>query len=339
MKRLLDFSKTRIELAVLFVLFSLCVNAKNDFASVSVPEESGIKFERITEDADCVQGLFGLKDTPYFGKGKFRTIAWWPLPELAVSPDGQRIGYIFEKNKSYNIMVKNATKGGASVQRTFRKKITGLSWSSDGNLCFTEQRDENNAIYVVNADKGNVIRQITTGSESSMGGVISPDCNTIFFHRLEGHFQYSLWSYDRNNNLFSNFGSGFNICPIPTEPNAIFCARFTSNNESEIWRVNFVTGVEEVILSQPGKSFTTPQLSPDGKWLLVVGSSKKKKTDLGNTDIYVVRTDGTQLTQLTYHLGNDLSPAWSPDGKSIYFLSQRGSAKKKYNVWRMNFSL
>lgn len=55
--------------------------------------------------------------------------------------------------------------------------------------------------------------------------------------------------------------------------------------------------------------------------------------------IYVVRTDGTQLTQLTYHLGNDLSPAWSPDGKSIYFLSQRGSAKKKYNVWRMNFSL
>lgn len=24
---------------------------------------------------------------------------------------------------------------------------------------------------------------------------------------------------------------------------------------------------------------------------------------------------------------------------SFYFLSQRGSAKKKYNVWRMNFSL
>lgn len=106
MKRLLDFSKTRIELSVLFVLFSLCVNAKNDFASVSVPEESGIKFERITEDADCVKGLSGLKDTPYFGKGKFRTIAWWPLPELAVSPDGKSIYFLSQRGsakKKYNV--------------------------------------------------------------------------------------------------------------------------------------------------------------------------------------------------------------------------------------------
>lgn len=194
-------------------------------------------------------------------------------------------------------------------------------------------------IYIVSADKGNIIRQITNGTESSFGGIISTDGNTIFFHREENAFSHTLWSYDRKNNLFSNFGRGFNVCPIPTDPNTIYCARFTTKHESEIWRVNFATGIEEVILSQPGKSFTTPQLSPDGKWLLVVGSSKKKKGDLGNTDIYVVRTDGTQLTQLTYHPGDDVSPIWSPDGKSIYFISQRGSAKKKHNVWRMNFTL
>ena len=47
----------------------------------------------------------------------------------------------------------------------------------------------------------------------------------------------------------------------------------------------------------------------------------------------------TQLTQLTYHPGNDLSAVWSPDGRSIFFLSQRGSADKVYNVWRMDFNL
>jgi len=128
-------------------------------------------------------------------------------------------------------------------------------------------------------------------------------------------------------------------CLIPNNYDAIYCARFTTNKESEIWRVNFKTGVEEVILSQPGKSFSTPQLSPDGKWLLVTGSSKSEKEKIDNTDIFVVRTDGTQLTQLTYHPGNDLSPVWSPDGKSIFFLSQRGSVEKNYNVWRMDFNM
>lgn len=140
-------------------------------------------------------------------------------------------------------------------------------------------------------------------------------------------------------NLFSNYSRGMTACLIPNNYDAIYCARFTTNKESEIWRVNFKTGVEEVILSQPGKSFSTPQLSPDGKWLLVTGSSKSEKEKIDNTDIFVVRTDGTQLTQLTYHPGNDLSPVWSPDGKSIFFLSQRGSVEKNYNVWRMDFNM
>lgn len=80
-------------------------------------------------------------------------------------------------------------------------------------------------------------------------------------------------------------------------------------------------------------------LSPDGRWLLITGSSRSEKEGIANTDIFVVRTDGTQFTQLTYHPGNDLSPMWSPDGRSIFFLSQRGSADKIYNVWRMDFNL
>ena len=129
------------------------------------------------------------------------------------------------------------------------------------------------------------------------------------------------------------------VCPIPSDPNSVYCARFTDKKESEIWRVNFQTGVEELILGVPGKSYTSPQLSPDGKWLLLVGTSRAEKEKLDNTDIFVVRTDGTQFTQLTYHPGNDLSPVWSPDGKSVFFLSERGSKDRKYNVWRMDFNL
>ena len=337
------------KLLFLMAAASICIQAdaarkpKFDYSLVFVPEEGGVKFEKITEDADCVadyDGFLVSKASGIFGSKKTNVLDWWVIPQIALSPDGKKIGYINEKNKTTNIMIKSASKGGASIQRTFRTNVEGFSWSQDGKtLCFTEVRGGHHGIYLVDAEQGSVVRQISNGNENDYGGVLSKDGNTIFFHRGEGMSSYSLWSYDRKTNLFSNYSRGMTACLIPSQKSTIYCARFTDRNESEIWRVNFETGVEEVILAQPGKSFTTPQLSPDGKWLLVTGSSKSEKEQIDNTDIFAIRTDGTQLTQLTYHPGNDISPIWSPDGKSIFFLSQRGSKDKYYNVWRMDFNL
>ncbi len=314
------------------ILMSAEAKIKFDYSVVFVPEEGGVMFEKITEDADMV--------TDYGGALVGRSGDWWVMPQIAVSPDGGKIAYINEKNETTNVMVKNASKGGASIQRTFRSSVEGLSWSPDGQtLCFTEYRNKHYGVYLVNAEQGTVVTQISNGGDNDFGGVLNEDGNTIYFHRSEGRASYSLWSYDRNTNLFSNYSRGMTVCLIPEDKGTVYCARFTDRRESEIWRLNFDTGVEEVILSQPGRSFSTPQLSPDGQWLLVTGSSRAEKEEIDNTDIFVVRTDGTRLTQLTYHPGNDLSAVWAPDGKSIYFLSQRGSSDCKYNVWKMNFNL
>lgn len=337
-----------------FILAFCCIDAKIkfDYSIVFVPEEGGIKFEKITEDADCVADYCSTRSkhgrggnivssaSGIFGSRKTTVLDWWILPQIALSPDGTRIGYINEKNGTTNIMIKSSTKGGASVQRTFRTNVQGFTWSRDGKeLCFTEMRGGHQGVYLVSANQGTVVKQISNSGDNDYCGTISPDGNTIFFHRGEGYSSYSLWSYDRKTNLFSNYSRGMTACLIPGSKSTIYCARFTDKKESEIWRINFVTGVEELILGQPGKSYTSPQLSPDGRWLLVTGNSRSEKDGIDNTDIFVVRTDGTQLTQLTYHPGNDLSPIWSPDGRSIFFISQRGSADRIYNVWRMDFTL
>lgn len=338
--------KKRLLFAAMFAGIALSVSAakvKFDYSIVFVPEEGGVKFEKITEDADCVADYNGnivAKASSVFGSSKTNVLDWWIAPQIALSPDGMKIGYINEKNKTTNIMIKNAQKGGASVQRTFRTNVQGFTWSPDGTtLCFSEIRSGHHGIYLVSSEQGSVVRQISNGNDNDLGGVISKDGNTIFFHRGEGNASYSLWSYDRKTNLFSNYSRGMSACLVPGQKSVLYCARFTDKKVSEIWRLNTDTGVEEVILSSPDKSFTTPQLSPDGKWLLVTGNSRSEKEKIDNTDIFVVRTDGSQLTQLTYHPGNDLSAVWSPDGNSIFFLSQRGSKEKKYNVWRMDFNL
>ena len=261
---------------------------------------------------------------------------------VAVSPDGSKIAYITGKNNMKNIMVKNAAAGGASTQRTFRNAVYDFSWSPDNKMfCFTEVRSNRFGVYLVNTDQGSVVQQIGSGT-NDFAGVMTMDGKKIFFHRGEGGYaNFSLWSFDRETNLFSNYSRGMTPCLVPGQPNTIYCTRYTDREECEIWKINIETGVEEVILSQPGKSFTSPQLSPDGKWLLCTGNSFTEKNKRPNTDIFAVRVDGTSLTQLTYHPGNDLSAVWSPDGKSIYFLSERGSTvpDKYYNVWKMDFNL
>jgi Tol biopolymer transport system component len=218
--------------------------------------------------------------------------------------------------------------------------VEDFTWSPDGStLCFTELRGGHHGVYLVDATQGTVVRQISNGSDNDFAGKISADNNTIYFHRGEGAMSYSLWSYDRKTNLFSNYSRGMTAYPDPQNRDVIYCARYTSDKESEIWRINTKTGVEEIILSQPARSFSTPQLSPDGQWLLVTGTSMSEKDKQINTDIFAVRIDGTQFTQLTYHPGNDLSAVWAPDGRSIFFLSQRGSQDGVYNVWKMAFML
>lgn len=344
---------------IVLLASSICVVAleasakkvKFDYSNVFVPEEGGVRFEKITEDADMVAdygesrpprhspGLVN-KSSGVFGSKKTVVIDWWVLPQIALSPDGTRIGYINDKNGTTNVMIKSSSKGGVSVQRTFRTNVDGFTWSPDGKkLCFTEVRNGHHGIYTVDAEQGTVVSQISNSGDNDFNGVFSSDGEKIFFHRGEGRSSYSLWSYNLKTNLFSNYSRGMTACLVPGQESVIYCARFTDDKESEIWRINYETGVEEVILSQPGKSFSTPQLSPDGKWILVTGSSRSEKEGIDNTDIFVVRTDGTQLTQLTYHPGNDMSAIWSNDGRSIYFLSQRGSADKLYNVWKMDFNL
>lgn len=312
-----------------------CKTASTVYSNISVPEEGGINFVQLTDETDIVLG----PTVQTYGK---KTIHWWANPMLALSPDGEKIAYLARKKVSStdytdNIMVKNTGKPGGAVQRTFRNNINDLSWSPDGEwLCFSETRSNKSSIYMVNAIEGTVLQQISTDIANDYNPVFSSDCNLIYFTRADS-YGYSIWSFNRLNNQFSNYSNGLNPIPVKGEEGALLCTRITGEGDREIWKINYITGVEQVILSQPNKSFTNPQLSPDMQWIVCVANTTGGLKQ--NLDIYAVRSDGTQLTQLTYHPGSDASPVWSPDGKSLYFLSQRGTLKGKYNIWKMNFPL
>lgn len=297
-------------------------------SQVFVPEEGGINFIRVTDES--VEQLIN----PNITRTNQR-LSWWANPFFAITKDGERLAYLCQRNSKQNIFVTQLNSKSSSQQRTFTGDVQDVTFSPDGKtLCYSKKSGSYNTIFTTSATQGSVIQQISSQNVRDYGPRYSLDGKLIFFSRYDG-VNYAIWSQDITNGTVSYYCYGMSPYPISNEE--FLCVRANSSNHYEIWRVNFMKGSESIILSQEGRSFTTPSLSPDGKWILCAGNTKDQGVE--NVDIYVVDIDGSHLTQLTYHQGNDLSPVWSPDGKSIYFISQRGSEKGNYNIWKMDFPL
>jgi dipeptidyl aminopeptidase/acylaminoacyl peptidase len=69
-------------------------------------------------------------------------------------------------------------------------------------------------------------------------------------------------------------------------------------------------------------------ISPDGRLAVVTVTRHDIKENSGKTDLWLFTTDGKSSRQLTSDKGADTSPAFSPDGSLIAFVSKRDDDKE-----------
>jgi Tol biopolymer transport system component len=318
-----------------FLIFGC--NPKINYNLTSVPEEGGIRFTQFTTNEESIVHPVIVKDKD--------VINWYAPPLIAVSPSGDDIAYLGSKNNTWNIMIKSTKGGRATLQRTFRDKVLDMTFSPNGEkIAFTEEKDGSKNIYVVNAKAGMAVQQITSTNSDELGPSYSPDSRHIFFTKSENSYinntlikRHYIWSFDTETSLLTQYSEGFTPSMLPDGEQMVITRNNKQTGKGEIWLINFKKGQETLLISSSEKGFSSPQVSPDGKRVLCVGNTLSTSQRPANLDIYMFNIDGTNLTQLTFHPGHDVSPKWSPDGGKIYFLSQRGNSSGQWNVWNMEF--
>src|SRR3989475_6782241 len=71
------------------------------------------------------------------------------------------------------------------------------------------------------------------------------------------------------------------------------------------------------------KSVSDPQLSPDGKWVAYTVATPSLEDNRNVSRVWVAEVATGKSRQQTGGPGSDRQPRWSPDGKTLAFISTR----------------
>lgn len=99
---------------------------------------------------------------------------------------------------------------------------------------------------------------------------------------------------------------------------------FHSSDGAGNWNIYAVDSAGTVTKLTSGNRDYRPDYSPTGSKIAF------QSVRDGDTEIYVMKSDGTSVTRLTHSPNDDARPSWSPDGKKIAFSSFRDGNAELY---------
>jgi len=225
------------------------------------------------------------------------------MRDVKISPDGSKIAFTY-KGDIYSV----SASGGKAMRLTaLPSREWAPVWSPDGTkIAFASDREGGADIFVMDAGGGEATR-LTFNSAFEVPMTFTPDGQYIVFD-----------------------------AQIQDKPSS---AMFPSAKLTEVYKVPVNGGQSRQILSTPARSLC---FLPDGKSFLyqdvkgLENQWRKHHTSSVTCDLWKFDASSNRHTNLTNRPGEDRNPVLSPDGSTIYFLSERDGGS--FNVYEMPLS-
>lgn len=222
------------------------------------------------------------------------------MRDVRISPDGTEIAFCY-KGDIYKV----PATGGTATQLTTQTSYECLPvWSPDSrHIAFASDRNGNFDVFVMPAN-GGTAQRLTTHSAAELPSAFSPDG------------KYVLFSASIQDPATS--------------------ALFPTGAMTELYRVPAAGGRTEQVLGTPAESV---HFNPTGDFFLYQDRKgfedewRKHHTSSITRDVWRYDIHTGKHTNLTNREGEDRNPVLSPDGQTVYFLSERNGGS--FNVYSL----
>ena len=224
----------------------------------------------------------------------------------SISPQGDRIAYLSDRHQYTDVYLMSAFDG-----KVLRRLIRGernlafenmpslrssIAWSPDGQrLALTAKSAGRDVVYIVSAENGKVLRRFDL-----------KECDAL---------AYPAWSPVSDSLVVAGLDAG----------------------RSDLWLLNTRTGFYRRLTNDAWDE-KEPTWTPDGSAITfssdrgapVVLHPVKSQAGYGRYGIYQLRIKDRAIARVIDTSGDDHSPAWSPDGTKLAFISDRGGNPNMY---------
>ncbi len=262
----------------------------------------------------------------------------------AWSPDGKKIIFATE-----------------SVEQPYSRATVSQLWSADINDGKTQKLYDGDAVQPSLSPNGKWIAYwgLPAGTGQRSIWLIHADGGSSTMITNDDYINWSpAWSSGGKYIYFSsNRGGSMNLWrvkinegtgKVESDPElvttpSLYCAMAKMSSSGKkiiyvsadirdnIYKIDFNPNSEKffglpIPVTEGSKQFIYMDISPDNQRIAVSSNGQQE-------DIYVMRTDGSDILKLTNDIYKDRNPQWSPDGKTLLFYSDRSG---KYEIWKID---
>jgi Tol biopolymer transport system component len=265
--------------------------------------------------------MFAKPPDPYFGYGG-----------PAFSPDGKRIAYVSKRNgRSFDVAVQQIGSERPQLLTSDERVLYDLTWAPDGrSILFCSNRSGVAALWRVPSGGGPPERVVGIGENATHPAVALQGGRLAYVQDIN---DTNIWraALDENHRAHDPariIASSRNDNNAQYSPDVKRIAFISERSGSpEIWLADADGGNTRQITSFGGPFVTDLRFSPDGREIAFDMPVN------GYRQIFVMAADGGPPRRMTNEPAiNHFYPAWSRDGKWIYY---HDSAERPIRIARI----